>query len=97
MSTTLQQCPECEGRLREQATETVCDDCGLVVAEDTIDRGPEWRSFADEETNRERTGAPLIRPCRERFVTTPRCRAVMQFSPLDTGKYRTGKLSSVAA
>ncbi|MFC3477662.1 TFIIB-type zinc ribbon-containing protein [Halobacterium litoreum] len=91
-------CPECEGVVRRQNTERVCADCGLVVDEDRIDRGPEWRTFADDDgTNPERTGAPLIRPCRERLVTTPRCRAVLEFSPLDTGKYRTGKLGSVAA
>lgn len=70
MATTTQCCPECEGQLREGDSETVCTSCGLVVAEDTIDRGPEWRSFADDETNRERTGAPLTRSRHDRGLST---------------------------
>ncbi len=53
-------CPECDGRLRREGTEMICEECGLVSAEDAIDRGPEWRSFEDEDTDRRRTGAPLI-------------------------------------
>jgi transcription initiation factor TFIIB len=34
-------CPECDGRLRELATELVCEGCGLVAGEDALDRGPE--------------------------------------------------------
>ncbi|QSG07303.1 transcription initiation factor IIB [Halapricum desulfuricans] len=52
-----QLCPECRGTLRTGEQETVCTDCGLVVETDRIDRGPEWRSFDEDE--RERTGAPL--------------------------------------
>ncbi|WP_435196575.1 transcription initiation factor IIB [Natronomonas sp. EA1] len=63
-------CPECDGRLRTQQTETVCSQCGLVVAEDAIDRGPEWRSFADDDTNPKRTGAPLSRSRHDRGLST---------------------------
>ena len=62
-------CPECNGRLNTSATETVCANCGLVVAEDNLDRGPEWRSFGDG-TNRERTGAPLTRSRHDRGLST---------------------------
>ena len=37
-ATTRRLCPECEGRLRSTDTETVCDDCGLVVDETARDR-----------------------------------------------------------
>jgi transcription initiation factor TFIIB len=70
MATSTQCCPECQGRLRESESETVCGECGLVVAEDNIDRGPEWRSFADDETEKERTGAPLTRSRHDRGLTT---------------------------
>ncbi len=63
-------CPECDGRLTPDGDETVCADCGLVVAEDRIDRGPEWRSFADDDTEKERTGAPLTRSRHDRGLTT---------------------------
>ena len=54
-------CPECGGRVvaDEEHGETVCADCGLVVSEDTIDRGPEWRAFnPSERDQKSRVGAP---------------------------------------
>ena len=51
-------CPVCGGPLvndRERG-ETVCAQCGLVVAEAAVDMGPEWRVF--EKEKRVRT-APL--------------------------------------
>ena len=70
MSTTVTACPECQGSLRSDDSETVCTSCGLVVAEDNIDHGPEWRSFADDDTNPERTGAPLTRSRHDRGLST---------------------------
>ncbi|MFB6353834.1 MAG: transcription initiation factor IIB family protein [Halobacteriales archaeon] len=61
-------CPECDGRLRAEGGETVCGSCGLVVAEDHLDRGPEWRPF--EADARERTGAPLTRSRHDRGLST---------------------------
>jgi transcription initiation factor TFIIB len=63
-------CPECQGAVRQQQTERVCTDCGLVVGEDRIDRGPEWRNFADDDSNPERTGAPLTRSRHDRGLST---------------------------
>jgi transcription initiation factor TFIIB len=70
MSTTAHACPECEGALETEGVETICNQCGLVVAEDALDRGPEWRSFDDEDTNRARTGAPLTRSRHDRGLST---------------------------
>ncbi|MFC7073545.1 transcription initiation factor IIB family protein [Halovenus rubra] len=70
MSTTTPVCHECGGCLRSDDCETVCQDCGLVVEEHTIDPGPEWRSFSDDETNPERTGAPLTRSRHDRGLST---------------------------
>jgi transcription initiation factor TFIIB len=33
-------CPECGGHVAMEGTEQVCVECGLVVHEDEIDRGP---------------------------------------------------------
>ena len=63
-------CPECDGRLQTECDETVCAECGLVVAERRIDHGPEWRSFADDDTNAKRTGAPLTRSRHDRGLST---------------------------
>ena len=66
---TTQSCPECAGALRVEGTETVCSECGLVVAEDRLDRGPEWRNF-DDGPDRRRTGAPLSRSRHDRGLST---------------------------
>jgi transcription initiation factor TFIIB len=70
MATSTTACPECDGRVRADGDEAVCGDCGLVVAEDRIDRGPEWRSFADDDRDPRRTGAPLTRSRHDRGLST---------------------------
>ncbi|MDQ2073898.1 transcription initiation factor IIB [Haloarcula sp. NS06] len=70
MSTTVTQCPECNGSVKQQGVESVCGSCGLVVGEDAIDPGPEWRSFDDDDTDRARTGAPLTRSRHDRGLST---------------------------
>ena len=45
-------CPECGGAVRPHGIERVCANCGLVVGEDTIDRGPDWRTYDDRERDR---------------------------------------------
>jgi len=67
---TENRCPECGGATTSNGDETICSDCGLVVAADRIDRGPEWRSFEDGDESRERTGAPLTRSRHDRGLTT---------------------------
>ncbi len=62
------QCPECDGRVTTNAVETVCEDCGLVIDEQRIDHGSEWRASDDEE--RERTGAPLTAARHDRGLST---------------------------
>lgn len=54
-------CPECEGRIIEDSArgEMSCTECGLVVEEDMIDPGPEWRAYNQSETeSRRRVGSP---------------------------------------
>jgi len=55
-------CPECGSRKIIQdggSGETVCKVCGLVIAEPTIDTGPEWRAYSPKERkNRPRVGLP---------------------------------------
>lgn len=39
--------------------EAVCSNCGLVIRENILERGPEWRAFTPEERkHRSRVGAP---------------------------------------
>lgn len=56
-------CPECGStKLRKHSRrgEVLCGDCGLVLEENMIQEGPEWRAFdAEQRASRARTGAPL--------------------------------------
>ena len=66
-------CPECGGQLRTDDVhgETVCADCGLVVEEDDIDRGPEWRAFdAAEKDKKSRVGAPTTNTMHDKGLST---------------------------
>ncbi|WP_227131963.1 transcription initiation factor IIB [Halorubellus salinus] len=66
-------CPECGGRLDSDKShgETVCADCGLVVEEDAVDRGPEWRAFdAGERDEKSRVGAPTTKMMHDQGLST---------------------------
>jgi len=62
------QCPECDGHVTTNVKETVCEDCGLVIEEQRLDHGPEWRAYDADE--RERTGAPLTAARHDRGLST---------------------------
>ncbi len=66
-------CPECSGKLISDTErgETVCTDCGLVVEEDEIDPGPEWRAFdAKEKDEKSRVGAPTTNMMHDKGLST---------------------------
>jgi len=66
-------CPECGGRVAADSEhgETVCEDCGLVVEDDEIDRGPEWRAFdAGERDSKSRVGAPTTNLMHDKGLST---------------------------
>jgi transcription initiation factor TFIIB len=55
-------CPECENKnlvLDIEMGELVCGNCGLVIEENILDKGAEWRAFTHQERkSRERVGVP---------------------------------------
>ena len=59
----LTECPECESEhiVRDyKRGEVTCRNCGLVVDDQVIDQGPEWRAFDSEQNERRaRGGAPM--------------------------------------
>jgi transcription initiation factor TFIIB len=66
-------CPECAGRVvrDEPSGETVCADCALVVSEDEIDRGPEWRAYdSSERAAKSRVGPPTTQLLHDRGLAT---------------------------
>jgi len=68
------ECPECgsdEIVTDADQGELVCDDCGLVLDEQQIDRGPEWRAFNhSERQSKSRVGAPITETMHDRGLTT---------------------------
>jgi transcription initiation factor TFIIB len=66
-------CPECGGSLAadEKRGERVCKECGLVVDEDEIDHGPEWRAFDSRERDeKSRVGAPTTKMMHDKGLST---------------------------
>ena len=67
-------CPECGStRLSKDYSraELVCRDCGLVIDQDFIDHGPEWRAFDSEQREkRARTGAPMTYTIHDKGLST---------------------------
>lgn len=50
--TDVATCPECGGRTARQSHETVCDECGLVIDEDPIDRSRNDTRSVDGQRSR---------------------------------------------
>lgn len=66
-----QECPECGGNVIQDGTETVCKECGLIVDENRIDPGPEWRAFDHaEEKSKSRVGSPKTQAIHDKGMTT---------------------------
>jgi len=70
----LVKCPDCGSRSLtrdESRGEVVCDDCGLVVEDNVIDQGAEWRVFSPEQGDqRARTGAPMTVMLHDKGLST---------------------------
>ena len=70
----ITQCPECGGTHLTKdysRAELVCEECGLVIDEDFIDHGPEWRAFdSDQREKRSRVGAPMTYTIHDKGLST---------------------------
>ncbi len=70
----VRSCPECDSTTLARSSdgsEISCEDCGLILEEETIDRGPEWRAFnAAERDNKSRVGAPTTQTMHDKGLTT---------------------------
>src|SRR5512137_2036403 len=70
----ITRCPECESThlTRDYSRgELVCEECGLVIDEDFIDHGPEWRAFdSDQREKRARVGAPMTYTIHDKGLST---------------------------
>src|SRR5207253_11182762 len=67
-------CPECNsGHLSfdYERGELICEGCGLVLNDQMIDQGPEWRAFDVEQgEKRGRAGAPMTSTIRDKGLAT---------------------------
>ena len=74
VSKQMPKCPECGStKIVEDVSrgELICKDCGLIVKEDMIDTGQEWRAFDSEQmSKRARGGAPLTFTKHDKGLTT---------------------------
>ncbi len=70
----VSRCPECGSvhLVRDyERGERVCEECGLVLSEQFIDQGPEWRAFdAQQRQRRARTGAPMTYTIHDKGLST---------------------------
>jgi transcription initiation factor TFIIB len=70
----IAQCPECGSNHLSKdysRAELVCRNCGLVLDENIIDHGPEWRAFDSEQREkRARTGAPMTYTIHDKGLST---------------------------
>ncbi|WP_231182858.1 transcription initiation factor IIB [Haladaptatus sp. DYF46] len=70
----VQGCPECDSETlltSADGSETVCETCGLIVEEEAVDPGPEWRAFNHQERQQKsRVGAPITEAMHDKGLTT---------------------------
>lgn len=70
----ITKCPECNSpqlaRDYEHG-ELVCVNCGIVVSENYVDQGPEWRAYDSEQNSRRsRTGSPSTFTVHDKGLST---------------------------
>lgn len=86
----LKECPECGSKnlVRDYGkAELFCADCGLVIAEDIVDLGPEWRAFDSEQASkRARVGAPMTYRIHDKGLST-----LVTWSSPGQGQYKPKK------
>lgn len=64
-------CSECGGDIVSDGGDMVCEECGLVMDDENIDRGPEWRAFNHQERQeKSRVGAPTTKTMHDKGLTT---------------------------
>jgi len=70
----ITRCPKCGSThlsIDYNRGEVVCNNCGLVIDEDFIDHGPEWRAFDHEQRDaRTRVGSPMTYTIHDKGLST---------------------------
>ncbi|NQE54624.1 Transcription initiation factor IIB [ANME-1 cluster archaeon GoMg3.2] len=75
MDERIRKCRECGSKsivTDPKHAELYCADCGMVIAENIVDLGPEWRSYdAEQASKRVRTGPPMSYRVHNKGLSTP--------------------------
>ncbi len=75
MDDRIRACPECGSKSiisDPKHAELYCADCGVVIRENLVDPGPEWRSYDEEQASkRVRTGPPMSYRMHNKGLSTP--------------------------
>lgn len=75
MDEQIRKCLECGSKsivTDPKHAELYCADCGMVIAENIVDLGPEWRSYdAEQASKRVRTGPPMSYRVHNKGLSTP--------------------------
>ena len=75
MDNRIRKCPECGSKniiTDPKHAELYCADCGVVIAENLVDLGPEWRAFdAEQASKRIRTGPLMSYRIHDKGLSTP--------------------------
>jgi len=78
----IRKCPECGSKsivTDSKHAELYCSDCGMVIAENLVDLGPEWRAYdAEQASKRVRTGPPMSYRIHDKGLSTPMPKLVMR-------------------
>lgn len=87
----VKECPECgsKGLIRDYGkAEIFCANCGLVITENIVDLGPEWRAFDSEQMSRRtRVGAPMTYRIHDKGLST-----IVNWGSPGQGQYKLKKL-----
>ena len=75
MDERIRTCLECGSKsivTDPKHAELYCADCGVVITENLVDLGPEWRSYdAEQASKRVRTGPPMSYRMHNKGLSTP--------------------------
>jgi len=78
----IRKCPECGSKnivTDPKHAELYCADCGMVIADNLVDLGPEWRAYdAEQASKRVRTGPPMSYRIHDKGLSTPMPKLVMR-------------------
>ena len=71
----IRKCPECGSKnvvTDPTHAELYCADCGIIIVENIVDLGPEWRAYDSEQASKRiRTGPPMSYRIHDKGLSTP--------------------------